>query len=84
MPQNQRNQQDRQDQAQSQAANTSDPRYHARNIQRMLRDVQTHARDDLKVVNDPMARALFETTAEVLGGLMEAYDHYQEGAPAWR
>lgn len=81
MPHNQQNQRD---QAQSQAGNSSDPQYHARNIQRMLRDVQTHARDDLQQVSDPKARALFETTAEVLGGLMAAYEHYQEGAPAWQ
>jgi len=51
---------------------------------RMLRDVQDHARSDTQQVNDPKARALFETTAEVLGGLITAYEHYQQNAPAWR
>jgi hypothetical protein len=45
---------------------------------------QDHARSDTQQVNDPKARALFETTAEVLGGLITAYEHYQQNAPAWR
>lgn len=73
-----------QDQTQSQTEATNDPMYHASNIQRMLRDVQDHARADLQRVSDPKARALFETTAEVLGGLMKAYEDYQHKAPAWR
>jgi hypothetical protein len=73
-----------QDQAQSQAETTSDPQYHATNIQRMLRDAQTHARADTQLVSDPKARALFETTAEVLGGLIKAYDDYKQRAPAWQ
>ncbi|HEX8035045.1 MAG TPA: hypothetical protein VF510_14405 [Ktedonobacterales bacterium] len=74
-----------QDQEQPQTEATStDPRFHAANIKRMLRDVQTHARDDTQRVGDPKARALFETTAEVLGGLIKAYDDYEQGAPAWR
>ncbi|HEX5439702.1 MAG TPA: hypothetical protein VFW76_02380 [Ktedonobacterales bacterium] len=63
---------------------TPDPHYHAANIMRMLRDVRNHARSDTQLVNDPKARALFETTAEVLGGLITAYEHYQQDAPAWR
>jgi hypothetical protein len=36
-------------------------------------------------VEDPRALALFETTAEVLGGLITAYEHYEHGAEeAWR
>ena len=63
---------------------SSDPRYHVANIKRMLNDTISHIRDDEDRVNDPMARALFETTAEVLTGLMTAYDHYERGEPAWR
>jgi len=71
-------------QNQSPAEATPDPHYHAANIMRMLRDVQDHARSDTQQVNDPKARALFETTAEVLGGLITAYEHYKQNAPAWR
>lgn len=65
--------------------NEKDPRYHAQNIQRMLRDVMRHAREDVGKVDDPKARALYETTAEVLGGLATAYEHYLEHSEeAWR
>lgn len=76
-----------QDQARSQAQAaeaTNDPRYYAANIKRMLGDVQTHVRDDTRRAGDQQARALFETTAEVLGGLIEAYEDYERRAPAWQ
>jgi hypothetical protein len=62
----------------------SDPRHHTAKIKKMLSDTMTHVREDESKVTDPKARALFETTAEVLGGLVQAYDHYEQGAPAWR
>lgn len=65
--------------------NEKDPRYHAQNIQRMLREVMDHAREDVSKVDDPKAQALYETTAEVLGGLATAYEHYlQRSEEAWR
>lgn len=69
----------------SRSHDESDPRYHAENIQRMLRDVMEHAREDIGKVDDPKAQALYETTAEVLGGLVTAYQHYLERSEeAWR
>jgi hypothetical protein len=59
-----------QDQARSQAQAaeaTNGPRYYAANIKRMLGDVQTHVCNGPRRVGDQQARALFETTAEVLG-----------------
>ena len=51
----------------------------------MLADVIRHAREDVGKVTDPKAQALFETTAEVLNGLVAAYEHFEERAePAWR
>jgi hypothetical protein len=51
----------------------------------MLTDVIQHVRDDVSKVNEPKAQALFETTAEVLNGLVTAYDHCESKAePAWR
>ena len=55
----------------------SDPLYHTADIKGMLKDVIDHAREDAGKVDDPQARALFETTAEVLNGLVAAYDHYE-------
>jgi hypothetical protein len=63
----------------------SDPRYHTSNIKRMLREVIDHLRQDVTKVDEPKAQALFETSAEVLQGLVTAYDHYeQESEKAWQ
>lgn len=62
-----------------------DPRVHTANIKRMLNDTVEHLRRDVGKVDDPKAQALFETTAEVLRGLVTAYDHYdRDSEPAWR
>jgi hypothetical protein len=63
----------------------SDPRYHTANIKRMLGEVVDHAREDVGKIDEPRAQALFETTAEVLQGLMRAYEHYESGSErAWQ
>ncbi len=63
----------------------SDPRYHTANIKRMLTDMVEHLRDDVNKVDEPKAQALFETTAEVLNGLVTAYTHYERQAErAWQ
>lgn len=64
---------------------TDDPRHHTAKLRAMLRDVADHAREDVAKIDDPKAEALFETTAEVLGGLERAFEHYeQRSEPAWR
>ncbi len=51
---------------------------------RLRADVE-HLRRDIERVDDPKLRAMFETSAEVLLGLIKAYDHYDAGSePAWR
>jgi len=51
----------------------------------MLNDVAKHAREDVSKVSDPKAQALFETTAEVLKGLVKAYgDFEQKREEAWK
>ena len=63
----------------------SDPRHHTAKIEDMLNGVIAHAREDVSKVEDPRARALFETTAEVLTGLVRAYEHFDQGSEkAWR
>lgn len=62
----------------------SDPRHHTIKIERMLSDTITHLREDEGKVQDPKARALFETSAEVLTGLRKAYTDFEQGQPAWR
>ena len=63
----------------------SDPRTHTEHIRRLLDETARHARDDVHRVQDPRARALFETTAEVLDGLRKAYDDFDaKNEPAWQ
>ncbi len=63
----------------------NDPRRHTANIQQMLGEVRDHVREDAGKVDDPKAEALFETTAEVLQGLITAYQHFDRRAEeAWR
>ena len=62
-----------------------DPREHTRQIKGMLRETMDHVRQDVPKVSDPKAQALLETSAEVLGGLITAYEHFeQRSEAAWR
>jgi hypothetical protein len=62
-----------------------DPRHHTLKLKQMLNDTATHAREDVSKVTDPKAQALFETTAEVLKGLVKAFDDFeQKSEPAWK
>jgi len=64
----------------SRTLETSDPKAHAANIERMLTEVIEHVRSDVDRVDDAKAQVLFETSAEVLIGLRTAYQHYQGGS----
>jgi len=44
----------------------------------MLEDTIKHAREDVAKIDDAGAKALLETTAEVLAGLHKAYEHYEQ------
>jgi len=50
----------------------------------MLSEVMTHAREDVQKVKDPKAQAVFEVTAEVLHGLITAYEHYESNSESAR
>ena len=60
----------------------TDPRHHAMNISKALKDLAQHAREDVDKVQDPRGRVLYETTAEVLMGLANAHDHFAKGSEA--
>ena len=66
------------------SVNDNDPHHHSAKIAVMLDAVIQHARQDGRKVDDPKARALFETTAEVLTGLKKAYNDFDQHAEAWR
>jgi hypothetical protein len=69
----------------AQTAAKTDAHRHAADIEAMLDDVIQRARRDIGDIDDPRAKALFETTAEVLIGLKTAFDHYEQGTEeAWR
>ena len=63
----------------------NDPRHHTLKLKQMLNDTVAHAREDVSKVSDPKAQALFETTAEVLKGLVKAFDDFEEKhEEAWK
>jgi hypothetical protein len=43
-----------------------------------LKEVQDHVREDITKVDEPQLKAMFETSAEVLGGLMKAFSDYEK------
>lgn len=59
---------------------SDDPMHHVDKIARALGDLLDHCREDVAKVTEPKAQVLFETTAEVLGGLRTAYQHYATSA----
>lgn len=63
----------------------SDPRHHVRKMQMALEVIQTHLRDDIQKVSEPQFRAMFETSAEVIGALIKTFKDYEEKSEsAWR
>jgi hypothetical protein len=67
------------------AAEDANPLHHTQNMQRRLRELIDHLRADIKKVEEPQMKAMFETSAEVLGGLVTAFQHYEKKSEAaWR
>jgi len=59
--------------------------HHTRNMQKRLRETMQHLRDDVEKMDEPRLKAMFETSAEVLGGLVKAFQDYeQKNEAAWR
>ena len=50
-----------------------------------MRDLIEHLRADVAKVTDPKAQAMFETSAEVMLGLVKAFaDYEQKTEAAWK
>ncbi|MBB3590807.1 hypothetical protein FHX08_001151 [Rhizobium sp. BK529] len=63
----------------------SDPRHHTQKMQMRLQDMMDHLRSDIEMVDEPQLKAMFETAAEVLGGLQKAFGDYEKkNEPAWK
>ncbi|TYL89180.1 hypothetical protein FXB40_36975 [Bradyrhizobium rifense] len=62
-----------------------DPRHHTRKMQKALEEIRTHLREDIQKVDEPQLKAMFETAAEVLGGLEKAFGDYEKKSEsAWQ
>jgi hypothetical protein len=67
------------------SAAESDPRHHVQKMQQALQNIKDHLREDIEKVDEPQFKAMFETSAEVLGGLIKAFrDYAQKNESAWR
>jgi hypothetical protein len=63
----------------------NNPIHHTRKIKARMRQLINHLREDVGKVMEPKAQALFETSAEVLNGLVKAFDDYEKKIEeAWR
>ena len=63
----------------------NNPIHHMQKIKARMRQLIEHLRKDVGKVTEPKAQALFETSAEVLTGLVKAFDDYEKkGEEAWR
>lgn len=64
---------------------SADPRHYTHKIQKRLIETIDHLRADIHKVDERQLKAMFETSAEVLGGLVKAFrDYEQKSEPAWR
>ncbi len=62
----------------------NDPRRHTTHFRTQFEKLQQELRQQVKEVEEPQARCLFETSAEVLEGLQRAFEHYERRSePAW-
>jgi len=62
-----------------------DPHHHTQRMRLAFQQLQDHLREDIEKVDEPQLRAMFETSAEVLGGLIKAFrDYEQKHEAAWR
>ena len=67
------------------ASESKDPMVHTTNLKHQMNMLIDHLRADVKKVDDPSAKALFEVSAEVLQGLHKAFEDYeQKNEPSWR
>jgi hypothetical protein len=58
---------------------------HTRKIKARMGQLIVHLRKDIEKVAEPKVQALFETSAEVLTGLVKAFDDYEKkNEAAWR
>ena len=63
----------------------NNPVHYTQKIKVRMRQLIDHLREDVGKVTEPKAQALFETSAEVVTGLVKAFEDYEKkGEEAWR
>jgi hypothetical protein len=61
------------------------PQHHTEKMKTRLQEIVSHMREDVKKVDEPQLKAMFETSAEVLTGLIKAFGDYEKkNEAAWR
>ena len=61
------------------------PQHHTQNMKKRLQEIVDHLRLDIGKVDEPQLKAMFETSAEVLSGLIKAFGDYEKkNEAAWR
>jgi hypothetical protein len=61
------------------------PEPYVQQYKHQLDELKYQLRKDLQQIQEPQARAMMETAAEVLHGLAKAFDDYQQKTePAWK
>lgn len=64
---------------------TLNPKKHSENVRKEVQKLIDYLRKDIKKMDDPKAKALFETSVEVLKGLETAFSHFEKGEEeAWK
>jgi uncharacterized membrane-anchored protein YhcB (DUF1043 family) len=67
------------------SADDRNPLHHTQKKQQRLEKTMAHLREDIEKVDEPQLKAMFETSAAVLGGLIKAFgDYEQKNEAAWR
>jgi TATA-binding protein-associated factor Taf7 len=62
-----------------------DPKHHTQMMRQRLQETIDHMRKDIEKVDEPQLKAMFETSAEVLAGLVKAFSDYEKkNESAWR
>lgn len=61
------------------------PIHHVNKMQQLFKEQIEHLRKDIKEIDDPRCKALFEVSAEVLLGLVKACEDYKnQEEEAWQ
>jgi hypothetical protein len=67
------------------SASDKNPLHHTDKMKKRLQETVDHLRQDIGKVDEPQLAAMFETSAEVLTGLIKAFSDYEKkNEAAWR